>query len=414
MASSACTRTSIIKGMALLNAVVNSKNVLITQQCRVGVGYLASCNRRGCHKTNTTASAREMKPSSSDISKTPMREDVPFNDGTLQQASLSDKGENLPSLREKSNGVKLDVGEVDIDLDELVDRLPKQELDLSEIRPVLKTSFTLAAYVNESTCLQHLVKMGVDLHKCEKTKGAADLLVALDFEKDVKVYIQFLSDIGLTGMETGAFISQNPLILKEDLDDLQIRLNYFHSKKFTTEAITRIAIVAPRVLSMTTRQIDGKLGYIQKDFHLSGNEVRSVVTTAPKILLWPVEKIKVLRFTVQEECGFSKLEMKQMLLLNPKIWMTGNHQFKLKFDYLHNTMGISHSKLVQWPNILHSRQFIVKQRHLFLSFLGRNQYDHTKPNYVSLKALVSGTDGKFCSNIAKVSLEEFHVFLKTL
>lgn len=57
--------------------------------------------------------------------------------------------------------------------------------------------------------------------------------------------------------------------------------------------MARISLISPTVLSMTTRQVDGKLGFLQKEFFLSGKEVREVATKAPKIIPWPVKKIKV-------------------------------------------------------------------------------------------------------------------------
>ena len=84
------------------------------------------------------------------------------------------------------------------------------------------------------------------------------------------------------------------------------------------------------------------------------------------------------------------------------------------FDYLHNEMNLSHAQLLQWPKIFRTRLHRIKERHQFLKHMKRHQYDSTKENYVSLKALVSDNDKTFCFNIAKTSTTEFNQFLKTL
>ena len=85
-----------------------------------------------------------------------------------------------------------------------------------------------------------------------------------------------------------------------------------------------------------------------------------------------------------------------------------------RFDYLHNEIGLSHSEICEWPSVFRVRLFVVKQRHNFLKTLGRDQFDKTKENFVSMKALTSGSDVEFSENVAKVPVQEFNNFLKTL
>ena len=94
--------------------------------------------------------------------------------------------------------------------------------------------------------------------------------------------------------------------------------------------------------------------------------------------------------------------------------VSDKHQLGKRFDFLHNVMGLSHQHLVTWPAVFRSRLHILQQRHRFLLLMGRAQYDPTKENYVSLKALVSGRDRDFCFHVAKASTTQFNNFLKTL
>lgn len=85
-----------------------------------------------------------------------------------------------------------------------------------------------------------------------------------------------------------------------------------------------------------------------------------------------------------------------------------------RFNVVHNVMGLSHAQILQFPEVLMSRDFRLTQRHEFLKSLGRNQYDPTQPNYVSPVVIAAGDDVAFCTNVAKASIIDFNNFIKTL
>lgn len=121
--------------------------------------------------------------------------------------------------------------------------------DISHVAPYLKPSFNFAAYVNKSETLQKLVHLGVELYKLEKKPDIAQFILQLDFERDLKKHIIFLTDLGLQTEDLGKFITKNPLIFKEDLDNLEVRINYLKYKKFNNEMILRIVQDAPTWLN---------------------------------------------------------------------------------------------------------------------------------------------------------------------
>ena len=84
------------------------------------------------------------------------------------------------------------------------------------------------------------------------------------------------------------------------------------------------------------------------------------------------------------------------------------------FDYVHNVMKLSHEQILDFPEILKSRIFRIKQRHMFLQTLGRAQYDPKLEGYVSPQRLVEGTDTEFSQSVAKSSVEAFNIFLKSV
>ncbi|KAK6959944.1 transcription termination factor 3 mitochondrial [Biomphalaria glabrata] len=120
------------------------------------------------------------------------------------------------------------------------------------------------------------------------------------------------------------------------------------------------------------------------------------------------------RFHIKEFIGFSDSELKEIILKEPSLYMNNKNAMVKRFEYLHNTMLLDHHQVVQWPGVLSSRMFIIKTRHMFLLSLGRAQYDPCQENFVSLKALVTGTDQEFCHNVAKCDVNKFYDFCKTI
>lgn len=286
--------------------------------------------------------------------------------------------------------------------------------NFSTISPALRPTFNLAAYVNESYSLQQLVKLGVELYKFDNKPEIMETILKLDFERDMKPYIQFLLDCGVPIEELGTFLTKNPMIFTVHMDDLMTRINYLEYKKFSQEMITTIIRKHPNWLSQNTVDIDTSLGFFQTTFYLSGDNVRSVVTKLPKLITWPKKSVNLILFSLNEEMGFNRSQRKRLLLTYPRVYIMSKHSLLQRFDYLHNTMQISHERLILEPQVMSSRLSRLKQRHEYLKYLNKVQYDPTKPNYVSIFKLVSGNDSEFCLNIAKTSVEKFNSYLKTV
>lgn len=116
--------------------------------------------------------------------------------------------------------------------------------DVSNITPYFPESFNIAGYVNKSETLQKLLHLNVNLSKIEKKPYVVNKILKLDFDRDMKNHIYFLKDyVGLDN--TGNFLTKNPLILCESVEDLQVRINYLKSKRFTMNEIQRIIINNP-------------------------------------------------------------------------------------------------------------------------------------------------------------------------
>ena len=186
-------------------------------------------------------------------------------------------------------------------------------------------SFNFAAYVNKSETLKNFVELGVDLSKIEKRKGLPQFILKLDFDRDIKKHLFFLHDLGLPADCYGEFITKNPLIFKETIEDLETRVYYLRSKKFTIEQVRRIVEKNPFWLSFSTKRIDRRLGWFQKNFKLGGDDIRFLAAKQPQLITYSMEHIREATFSIREQMGFDEDEMKVLLLSKPRYWMNGEY-----------------------------------------------------------------------------------------
>lgn len=198
--------------------------------------------------------------------------------------------------------------------------------DFTVAAPPQQPAHNLAAYVRKSATLQQFIHLGVDLHRIERRAGLGEFLLRLDFERDVQPHLRFLSDAGVPAEGLGAFLTRNPLIFKEDLDTLHTRINYLQSKSFAAADIGRIVSADPYWLMFSTQRIDGRLGFFQKHFELSGAQLRQLAVRLPRLITYGLDAVRRSSFVVQEELGFSREETQQLVLAAPKLWMMSELQ----------------------------------------------------------------------------------------
>lgn len=235
----------------------------------------------------------------------------------------------VPAHRLTGTVATVEAGQLDVpdDFRDLSILAERQDLDMIDTPALnLKPSFNLAAYVNKSDTLQQLVKLGVDLHRLEKKPDLAQFVLGLDFQKQIQPHLQFLHDIGIVPDELGPYLTKNPAILQQNIDDLRVRITYLQSKKFKANEIERIVQKNPFWLMFSTPKIDDRLGFFQRQFFLTGAETRQLAVAQPRIITYSIEHIRKATFTVVEEMGMTKQETKELILKLPKILTMGKMQ----------------------------------------------------------------------------------------
>ncbi|XP_004915194.2 transcription termination factor 3, mitochondrial isoform X2 [Xenopus tropicalis] len=289
---------------------------------------------------------------------------------TEGDATVMFSEQNLPSIKLYPQETKVlpgtDFNTLSEDLEGAPPLSPLEEITENEAAqiaadlPIPPASFTLQDYVDQSETLKKLVLLGVDLSKLEKRPNVANFLLRLDFERDVSRFLLFLKDVGLEDSQLGAFLSKNPFILSEDLENLQKRVSYLRLKEFSKEAVARMVAKAPYLLNFSIERLDNRLGFFQRELGLSTEKTRDLIIRLPRLLTGSLEPVR-------------------------------------------ENLKVFNTKLLK-----------MKERHLFLGFLGRAVYDPTKPNYVSLDKLTSTPNEIFCVEVAKASVQDYERFLKTL
>lgn len=63
----------------------------------------------------------------------------------------------------------------------------------------------------------------MDLSEIEKHPDAANCILRMDFEKDIKQTLLFLKDLGIEDNQLGPFLTKNYAIFSEDLENLKTR-----------------------------------------------------------------------------------------------------------------------------------------------------------------------------------------------
>ncbi|XP_018411661.1 PREDICTED: transcription termination factor 3, mitochondrial [Nanorana parkeri] len=328
---------------------------------------------------------------------------------------------NQPSISQKQQEVAVIPREdVDTFLEELDDDALCSSLDIipedegPQIAPIPPSSSTLRDYVDHSETLQKLVMLGVDLSKLEKRPNVGTFLLKLDFETDISKILFFLKDVGVEDSQLGHVLTKNPFILSEDLDNLQKRVAYLRSRKFSQQAIARMVSRAPYLLNFSVERLDNRLGFFQKQLGLSAENTRDIVTRLPRMVTGSLEPIRENLKVFEIELGFRKNEIQHIALRVPKVLTAQKKRITETFDYVHNTMGIPHNVITKFPQIFNSSLLKIKERHMFLAFLGRAVYDPTQANYISLEKVASMPDDIFCQDVAKASTQDFDEFRKTM
>ncbi|KJH43435.1 hypothetical protein DICVIV_10535 [Dictyocaulus viviparus] len=284
---------------------------------------------------------------------------------------------------------------------------------------------SLVPLVNHSVLLQNLVDIGVNLFEVEQNTSAGKHLLRLEFRKDVKPKLQWLLSLGFDVTDLGVYLTKNPFYLLQDLKDMQARVNYLTAMRFSKGDVCKIIKDFRYWLNIDVKIIDSRLGWVQKQFGLTGDEVRDLIRKEARILMFGLGPLQRLVGLLNKEFGFSPGQIKRILLNDPRIFMMDTKLIRMNYDYVHNVMKISNSVIATYPLILRCSHSSIRNRHEFLKKLGKAVYegtiidgtqvscapiDNVKP--VSMEVFLDGNDAVFARKAADTYVAVYNRFLQ--
>ncbi|XP_060556797.1 transcription termination factor 3, mitochondrial-like [Ruditapes philippinarum] len=295
-----------------------------------------------------------------------------------------------------------------------LEQAEKGNLKVSNVQKVTFPQLkNVAPIVNDTKVLKKMVDLGVSLWVVQK-KGMIDHVLNMNFEKDVVPYILFLKDTGIPAEKIGDVFTECPWIFQHDVHNLHVRVNYLRSKKFSKSQVIKMIDCDPRFLLIPMDKIDAKLGFLQREFQLTGAEVRKIASDMSKLIIAKPVVIKENKFFLKKSLEFTENELKTLLLSCPEVYLRNFHRVEQIYNYIHDVMEIPQDLIVKFGKSLITLRYTLDTRHRFLVKLGKNQYDPTKPNYVSLYDIIVEDDEEFCKETAKTAVAEFNAFLRLI
>lgn len=84
------------------------------------------------------------------------------------------------------------------------------------------------------------------------------------------------------------------------------------------------------------------------------------------------------------------------------------------YNYLTRIMGLTNEMIRECPIVLRCPVSSIRKRHEFLKRIKKAQYEAELPDQISLKDLVHHSDNYFAEKVARVRIEDYNRFLKTL
>ncbi|XP_061597819.1 transcription termination factor 3, mitochondrial [Cololabis saira] len=338
---------------------------------------------------------------------------------TYQELSRTDVVPSKISLIPETDVLQMNTNPLLLDLDDAekvyaLEEISDEEAVSISIPSIPPGSSSLRDYVDKSETLTKLIQLGVDLWKLEQRTNVGTMLLRLDFTADVAPRLLFLKEIGVEESRFGYIISHNPFILTANLENLQARVNFLKSSKFSSETVASMVSRAPYLLNFSVKRLDNRLAFYQQHLKLSASNTRNIVARLPKLLCGSLEPVKENLKVCEIELGFKENEIQHIAIAVPKVLIANKKKLTKIFDFLHNTMKVPHNLITKFPQVLNTKYLRLRERHLFLEYLGKAQYDPALPNYIALDRLVSLPHEIFCTEVCLATVDDFNLFQKTL
>merc|ERR1712226_86760 len=304
--------------------------------------------------------------------------------------------------------------EDDVDLDQLGNLSTKELFDL--VKPSLREGQKLKHYVHSTFHLQVFVALfGLNLHRIDikRNDELTRIIMRTNIKNDVLPrlnLLQYFFDISIS--ESGNIFGKCPRVLEHPLDSLYDTLNYYKKCNFPPEEMKKLFVKHPRALLMPPIGVDETLSVLQLMTDLPAKDVKRIIVSAPRIVTSEVDHITWNRNVFRDKFLFNVEEFHRAALDCPEILLIRCERLEDVYSYLTTEMKLTNDLISHSAQVFKTQLNDIKTLNLFLKSINRDQYDPTKPLYVSLKSF-HGDIFQACDEL-QLSKEKLVAFMKTL
>ncbi|KAL3075148.1 hypothetical protein niasHS_013371 [Heterodera schachtii] len=334
----------------------------------------------------------------------------PLNEPDLSEMETGDETASRPINRFRP--ILYTEGELDkSDLGQPPSRENPHPFDPSTLPPTHSRNPT--PYANHSPTLQMLLELGVNLFEVCQAPKIGRALLRLDPERDVKAKIFWLvKRCGVPEADIGPYLTRNPYFLLQSFDDLKARLDYLQFHRFSRQQIAKLVVEYRYWLNIPQERIDARLGWLQRQFHLRADELRLAIVKEPRLIQFGVGPIQGLILALNQTCGFSQQCLQQIVLKDPRVFLSEKPHVLTSYNYLAYVMRITNEQIVAFPLALRCPLSALRRRHEFLFRLRKANYVPETADHITLEQFCHPSDRFFAEEIARTPIADFNRFIK--
>ena len=240
------------------------------------------------------------------------------------------------------------------------------------------------------------------------------ILLRTSIENDVIPRLNILqSYMEISLSDLGTIIGKCPHILEHPLESIVANLNYYKRCNFPSESMKKMFVKHPRSLLMEPTAIDETLSVLQRMTDLPAQVLKSIVIETPRLITTDLDRITWNRNLFRDKILFDVNQFHAALKRCPEILLIRCEELEEKYYYLSQQMRVSNELISHNAEVFKKGLNNVKTLNLFLKSLNRNQYDPSKPLYISLKYFCFDDIIEACNELS-LSSDQLMSFMRTM
>ena len=192
--------------------------------------------------------------------------------------------------------------------------------------------------------------------------------------------------------------------------------NYGLDEKFVDECLTQNC---PKLFKIEPKELESNLNNLHSVYGYPYSSLEYLLKKPEvQLLSFKADHFDNIVSRILSNTMFISSDIKNLLSRSPNVFVDDVVETIDKVNYLYYEMGqvdeqaVANSGVMRFPlKHFHDRHIFLSRRGLFLKIDRHNTQKKVNPD---LSSIINSSDEKFCSSIAKCSVNEFEVFKKVL